>query len=67
MDNTWHARGTGLCPSDPRFTMDLAKQHELQKLPVPTRAYRLVLFLFQYAEDILGGVGLGWLLGRWGW
>ena len=20
MDNTWHARGTGQCPSDPRFT-----------------------------------------------
>ena len=58
MDNTWHARGTGLCPSDPRFTMDLTKPHELQKWPVPTG-----LRGWSYSSSNMPRISSG----AWGW
>ena len=54
MDNTWHARGTGQCPSDPRFTK-YQNNNKTTKLAVLI----LVAILYQDVEDILGVWGSG--------
>ena len=55
MDNTWHARGTGQCPSDPRFTKYQNKNNKTTTLAVLI----LVAILYQDVEDILGVWGSG--------
>ena len=67
MDNTWHARGTRPCPSDPRLQNERYNKlilPKITKMPFIQGGLRVRLVFFQYAEDILGGLWLVGLIGR---
>ena len=59
MDNTWHARGTGLCPLDPRL------KNEFQKITKMPLGVILVLLLFEDVADGLEIQGVCMVVRLW--